>query len=207
MTESEVAVLLGLNKSNFPYAYRDMSKAEGGALLKSWHQSLAKFPAEIIFAAYNQALSFCKNPVTIADIYTALRKIKAATSTPVEAMWREAIKAARRAAANTYYYGFSAESSKFPGKTQGYEYRQATNDLFDHLPHITRLWFGSPREMERIGAIEPDELETVIFPRFRRFVEEQRDREDTIMSTPDNLLEYMQSKPQLKEDNLCHTTF
>ena len=88
MNRQDVQALLALNKSNYPSAYREMTKPEVEALLKSWLSALEPYPPDLVQEAYLRALTRCRFPVTLADIFDELRAVKNAGRPSVEALWR-----------------------------------------------------------------------------------------------------------------------
>ena len=78
MNKQDVQALLALNKSNYPSAYREMTKPEVEALLKSWLSALEPYPPELVQEAYLRALTRCRFPVTLADIFDSKARTYAA---------------------------------------------------------------------------------------------------------------------------------
>lgn len=182
MSLEEVAKLIALNKSNYPQAYREISSLELKAMVKSWHLSLEPYPAELILRAYQRALESCRFPVSLADIFSVLKSQRRAEQESPEQLWQQALRAARRAKEKSYYLQFTNNSSskKYPGKSQAYEARQEILDTLASLPPPVKAWFGGGTRLVEIGGMEPEKLEQIIWPSFRRYILQEQEKEEML---------------------------
>lgn len=182
MSMEEVAKLIALNKSNYPQAYREISSLELKAMVKSWQLSLEPYPAEIILRAYQRALEKCQFPVSLADIFSALKSLRQAEQESPEQLWQQALRAARQAKERSYYLQFTnnTASKKYPGKSQAYEARRELLEILDSLPPLVKSWFGSSVRLVDMGGMDPEKLEQVIWPSFRRYIQQEREREEAL---------------------------
>lgn len=178
MNEQDVRALLALNKSNYPHAYRDMVKAEVEALVKSWSMALEPYPAALVQAAYLAALTRCRFPVTLADIFDELRAARGASQPPPERLWQELVAAADYCAAKEWRFDFNGPSMKYPGLTQGEGEIRECRERLAGLSGECRAFIGNLSRLIDFGRMDSAAREGLHFGRFRRFVEEQRKRDD-----------------------------
>ena len=185
MKEQEVLTLLKLNKSNFPYAYREMNKEEAEALLKSWYGCLKEYPADLILSCFGQALTYCKNPVTIADIFTVLRKAQKAQEPDVEELWRKMVLAGcrcyRLAGANNDNFYYNGRSDKYKGMTQGRELEIDCQKEYESLPAPCKAFIRSMYQLIDLGNTDKDER-GYYFHRFNQFMQRYNEKEEIINS-------------------------
>ena len=76
MSEQEVTKLIKLNMDNYPGRFLpNASKEQVKTLAATWWQLFKDLPAETVMNAYLKALTVCEFPVTVADIFSELRKV------------------------------------------------------------------------------------------------------------------------------------
>ena len=189
MDKKEVGALLAMNKANFPYAYKDMTKEEKTALLNSWEMQFRDYPAELINAAFMEAMKVCRNPITIADIFDRLNKIRRATEKPTEELWQDFLKAANKVArlSNGFYY--NGPSNKYQYMTQGQERKHDAETIFNELDSRIKTYVGSLKRLIDFGNMDSEHLEQVIFPSFRRSIESMGNRQEVLETTSPAMLE------------------
>jgi hypothetical protein len=180
MEHKEAATLIGLNKINYPHAYKDMKQTELSMLIDSWYNAFKNLPGEMVLEAYNLALRHCKFSVTVADIYEQIRGVQEALREPTEVLWRKFIAAAHDCYELQKGFYYTADSFKYPGMTQGQERKHDAGLMFERLAAETQEYVGNLSRLISFGAMDSGHLEQIIFPAFRRFVEQERKRSATL---------------------------
>ena len=198
MDKLEVGSLLAMNKANFPYAYKDMSKTEMTALLESWSIQFKNYPAELIQGAFMEALKVCRNPITIADIFDRLSKIKKATEKPTETLWQEFLKAASKVSYLAEGFHYNVKSKTNPYITQGQEKREEAQQLFNSLDDKIKVYTGNYKRLIDFGNMDNDRLEQIIFPAFRRSMESQSSNEELLSVANPNTVQLASGQADIK---------
>lgn len=171
MSEQEVTKLIKLNIDNYPGRFLpNASKEQVKTLAATWWQLFKDLPAETVMNAYLKALTVCDFPVTVADIFSELRKTQAAQRPSVEKLWRGLVQAANKCSEEAYYFQF----------TTGERHREKCRGYFAALPEVCRKFIGNYGRLISLGELEPEERERYQFPRFRRFVEQYWQDEETL---------------------------
>ncbi|GEM_PF-2534775 len=194
MTNKGVKALIALNKSNYENWLKSSSQAEIGALAKTWFTLFKNYTDEEVFAAFYRALTYCEFAVKPANIFAELRKAKTINKPSAEEMWRQLNNAADYCFEMSYRFSFTAQSASNPELTQGQQARINCEDKFKALPKQCQRYIGSVGRLIDLGRFDEQEREQYQFPRFRRFVEMDNEREETldnlaIAGTSQNLLE------------------
>lgn len=190
MNRQDVQALLALNKSNYPSAYREMTKPEVEALLKSWLSALEPYPPELVQAAYLRALTRCRFPVTLADIFDELRAVKNAGRPSVEALWRELTAVADYCADRAWRFDFNGPG-ELPGMTQGDCERNRCMERMRGMSAENRDFIGNLSRLISFGRMDRQEREGLHFGRYRRFIEDWRLREETLQALPEAMRKYL----------------
>lgn len=171
MSEQEVTKLIKLNIDNYPGRFLpNASKEQVKTLAVTWWQLFKDLPAETVMNAYLKALTVCEFPVTVADIFSELRKTQAAQRPSIEKLWRGLVQASCACRRDAYGFDF----------TDGWKYRERCHERFKGLPEVCREFIGGYGRMISLGEMEPEERERYQFPRFRRFVEQYWQDEETL---------------------------
>ena len=175
MSEQEVTKLIKLNMDNYPGRFLpNASKEQVKTLAATWWQLFKDLPAETVMNAYLKALTVCEFPVTVADIFSELRKTQAAQRPSIEELWHELVGAAKKCNYEAYYFQFSTSE----------QHREKCRECFAALPQGCRKFTGSYSRLIGLGGLEPEEREHYHFPRFRRFVEQYWQDEETLHGLP-----------------------
>lgn len=171
MSEQEVTKLIKLNIDNYPGRFLpNASKEQVKTMAATWWQLFKDLPAETVMNAYLRALTVCEFPVTPANIFGQLRQTQSAQRPSVEELWRELVWAAQKCSDEAYYFQF----------TTGEQHRERCRKYFAALPDICRKFIGNYGRLISLGEMEPEERERYQFPRFRRFVEQYWQDEETL---------------------------
>lgn len=171
MSEQEVTKLIKLNIDNYPGRFLpNASKEQVKTMAATWWQLFKDLPAETVMNAYLRALTVCEFPVTPANIFAELRKMQSANRPSVEELWRELVRAAQKCSDEAYYFQFST----------GERHRERCRKYFAALPDICRKFIGNYGRLISLGEMELEEQEHYQFPRFRRFVEQYWQDEETL---------------------------
>ena len=129
MSEQEVTKLIKLNIDNYPGRFLpNASKEQVKTLAATWWQLFKDLPAEAVMNAYLKALTVCDFPVTVADIFSELRKTQAAKRPSVEKLWRGLVQASCACRRDAYGFDF----------TDGWKYRERCHERFKGLPEVCR---------------------------------------------------------------------
>jgi len=204
MTEKEILALIAVNKSNFPTAYRDMKDEEVLALVDTWLYQFGSYPAEVIQHAFMSALRYCKFPVTIADVFGEIKKIKSAGQKSTEELWIELSVAADKCydLSKGFHYNFIEEN----GLQQGENFRNRAKNIFANMDYVNREYCGNLYRLIDMGEMESVDRERFILPAYRRQVEQIRERGEVMENTPRQILsvlgfdlEGVKSMPKLTE--------
>jgi hypothetical protein len=197
MNKRDVVGLIAMNKLNFPNAYKDFCKEEHQALVACWLDQLGPYDAGLIEAAFSRALKVCKFPVTLADIFNELRKMRQAVEKPIEQLWQEFMKASRRCKELSEGFGYTFVEAN--GKMQGQNYFIAAKDIYNKLPLEVQEYCGSLNRLIDFASVDNAHLEQVIWPAFRRSVEGIRERGEVRSSLPNEVLQQLVNKMSLPE--------
>lgn len=180
MTNKGIKALIALNKSNYENWLKSSSKEEINALAKTWFTLFRPYTDEQVFAAYHRALTYCEFAVKPANIFSELRKAKTVNQPSAEEMWRQLTNAADYCFEMSYRFGFTAQSASNLEITQGQQARINCEDKLKALPPQCQRYIGSVGRLIDLGSFDEQEREQYQFPRFRRYVEQYREREETL---------------------------
>lgn len=187
MTQKEMAALLAINKCNYPYAYEKMTKEEREILLDTWLKLFGKYEAAFIRHAFERALEVCKMPVTPADIFDQIGKLKSAIGQSLDELWQIFIDAANQAEILSRDFKWTLVEAN--GLTQGQNAKIKAQVLFDGLPGEIKTYCGNVRRLIDYGGISDDKLLQFIKPEFMRRIKEIREQAQIKAETPKQIFE------------------
>ena len=187
MTDKEISLLLAINQTTYPYAYKDMSKEQREILRTVWHNKFKDYESEVISHAFYKALEICKMPVTIADIFTQLSKIKQSQATSDDELWDKFLEAAENCSTLSQYFNYSMRESD--GRTQGDIARERTRDIFNELPPEIKAFCGSVHNLIDYGKVGRKELNQFTKPQFLKRMTAIKERAEVLEETPEEILQ------------------
>lgn len=173
MERKEVAAILAMNKANFPNFYKDMGAIETKGLLDSWHAQFKDYQKEVVETAFMEALKVCKFPVTIADIFDWMKRVNRIEKRTVESLWQELLNVSEQVYFMSERFHFNAPG-RTEGKTEGQEWREKAERLFTSLDKEIQQYVESLSRLAEFGKMDRGSMEQVIFPSFRRAIENGR---------------------------------
>ncbi len=194
MTIDEIDYLIALNRTNFDNWNKNITDEQLEVLTQTWHKLFQGYPCEEVLSAYMRALTYCEFAIKPANIFLELRKLRTVNQPSAEEMWRQLNNAADYCFEMSYRFSFTAQSASNPELTQGQQARINCEDKFKALPKQCQRYIGSVGRLIDLGRFEEQEREQYQFPRFRRFIEMDNEREETldnmaIGGTSQNMLE------------------
>lgn len=180
MTIDEVDYLIALNRTNFDNWNKNITDEQLEVLTQTWYELFKVYPCEEVLGAYHRALTYCEFAIKPANIFAELRKAKTVNQLSTEEMWRQLTNAADYCFEMSYRFGFTAQSASNPEITQGQQAKINCEDKFKALPPQCQRYIGSVGRLIDLGSFDEQEREQYQFPRFRRYVEQYREREETL---------------------------
>ena len=186
MTEKEISLLLAINQTTYPYAYKDMGKEQREILRTVWLNKFKDYDSEIVSHAFYKALEICKMPVTIADIFAQLKKIEEAQKISDDELWDKFIEAAEDCCCLSHSFQYTA---KIEGRTQGEWARLRARDIFNELPTEIKAFCGSVHNLIDYGKAGRKELNQFTKPQFLKRMTAIKERAEVLENTPEELLQ------------------
>ena len=187
MTMQEVQVLIRKNLVLYRNTAKPLSEADAAILVGTWAEHLADVPSYAGKLAFDKALEVCTFPVTLANIYTQLRKLQSESEPNAATLWGRICETAHKASENRSLYGYTGHLQD--GRTQGQAAKEANKKLFDCLPMCVQRYFGS------LQALIDFDSEDATGKSYRRWDFEKFYAED-LMSRPIDPLKLPQNEYQ-----------
>ena len=141
MTAKEVQAIMMQNLAMYRVGEKTFTEEQAATQLATWADALKDIPAQAGFVAMQRAFTVCRFPVTLADLFTQLRRMQSGQLPTSAEQWAELLKAAREAARDADRYWYTAETKS--GKTQGQIARERNKSRFDALHPMARGFVGS----------------------------------------------------------------
>ena len=89
MRHSKIAEYLGIIKSLYPYAYKEMTEIEFEKAVKLWAELLGDYNEKLVDCAFKEVLKIAKVPPVPADIIEVIGKLETINEPTDAALWDE----------------------------------------------------------------------------------------------------------------------
>lgn len=156
VTKKYVAGLVGIIKNEYPREFKEMQKSELLMKVEMWYKSLARYPKEVVDAAFQRVIETSTFPPSVAHIMNAVKDIQTALE-PTDAERWEQLRQIGRKASNCsarFYYSYVEAN----GLTQGENAKREFAALWGATPQILKDYLGSENGLLAFARLSPDDL-------------------------------------------------
>lgn len=157
LTQKDVATMLLIIKADYN-AFGNLSKDEFDIVIKSWHNNLKEYPAEVIAEAFSKVIKTSKIKPTVAHIIEQISKMEQANNKSDQELWDELDK-------KSYEASYSIErfnNTYIPlgeTKTQGQSARERFHEIYNELDPLIKEYLGnSEKRFYNIALMKQDEI-------------------------------------------------
>lgn len=156
ITKQYVAGLIALLKSEYPREFREMTEKQFAAKIEMWHNSLEKYPKEVVDAAFRRALETSTYPPALANILGNVKEIQKALEPTDTEFWEMLLTATRRATerVRSFHYTFVEAN----GLTQGQNARNEFKAIWAEMPQVLKDYCGNENGLISLTRLGNEEL-------------------------------------------------
>lgn len=158
VTKKDIIGMIGLIKANYPYAYKDVEVEDMKMLQETWYRSFAKYPKQVVGAAFQKAIETCKMPPTIADLMERINEFEDANTPTESELWAGLEKAVRQTARVTYF-----GNQPFYDAGELVNPQQKLNEIFNCLDPLLKEYIGNPETLKSISRLDTLDFEKARF--------------------------------------------
>lgn len=161
MDRTQTIKILAVLKAAYPHAFKDMTKADGEAMLSLWGQMFAEESYEQVNAAVAALIAVRKEGFspTIGEVKEQIYKLRTQVELDENAAWALVSKACR----NGSYH---------------------SKEEFDKLPEEVQRAVGSPDLIKQWAGMEAETVESVIASTFKKAYRTQAERAKEVSKLP-----------------------
>ena len=161
MDRTQTVLILSVLKAAYPHAFRDMSKADGEAMVNLWAAMFTEESYEEVNAAVGALISTrtAGYSPTVGEVKEQIRKLHHHADIDESEAWVLVSRACR----NGSYH---------------------SREEFEKLPPAVQRTVGSPEQLKQWAAMDADTVESVIASNFKKAFRTQSERAAEISKLP-----------------------
>lgn len=150
LTKKDIIQLLGVIKTNYAYAYKDIDKNGLSLLADLWFNSLKIYPINVITQVIQYTLEKSTYPPTLADIISNLKQLVYSTYPNANELWDEIAQAVSKTI-GIYYFGEQYA-------IDGVRPKERMQIVYNNLNELCREWLGNASTLKEMRLLDTTAL-------------------------------------------------